>query len=81
MREFDERFLFHIGRGRCRIGLTVNIVFKEGLADPALSDDCSWNSWSDRDAGSTPYLQKNPAKDKSDNKPERKMAESVEDTR
>ena len=31
--------------------------------------------------GSTPYLQKNPAKDKSDNKPERKMAESVEDTR
>ena len=40
-----------------------------------------WNSWSDRDAGSTPYLQKNPAKDKSDNKPERKMAESVEDTR
>ena len=29
----------------------------------------------------TPYLQKNPAKDKSDNKPERKMAESVEDTR
>ena len=52
-----------------------------GPADPALSDDCSWNSWSDRDAGSTPYLQKNPAKDKSDNKPERKMAESVEDTR
>lgn len=46
-----------------------------------LSDDCLWNSWSDRDAGSTPYLQKNPAKDKSDNKPERKMAESVEDTR
>ena len=71
MREFDERFLFHIGRGRCRIGLTVNIVFKEGLMLER----------SDRDAGSTPYLQKNPAKDKSDNKPERKMAESVEDTR
>ena len=29
-------------------------------------------------AGSTPYLQKNHAKDKSDNEPERKMAESVE---
>ena len=50
-------------------------------ADPALSDDCSWNSGSNRNAGGTPYLQKNPAKDKSDNKPERKMAESVEDTR
>ena len=38
MREFDERFLFHIGRGRCRIGLTVNIVFKEGLMLERIMD-------------------------------------------
>ena len=38
MREFDERFLFHIGRGRCRIGLTVSTVFKEGLMLERIMD-------------------------------------------